>query len=108
MALKTATASTASVTTSFISKLSLSNQEEPADLANLWCLKSGFVAQCFYLIGRLNISHAIIFDAFKSVVHSMWRHSTLMEVQARGDRFLFTFSLERDVNRVKIGGLWAY
>ncbi|KAL6218294.1 hypothetical protein ACLB2K_011509 [Fragaria x ananassa] len=29
-------------------------------------------------------------------------------VQARGDRFLFTFSNERDLNRVKKGGPWAY
>ncbi|KAL6128963.1 hypothetical protein ACLB2K_072316 [Fragaria x ananassa] len=108
MALKTVVASTASVTVSLISKLSLSNQEESVDLGNLRCPKSGFVAPRFYLVGCLNITHAIIFDAFKSAVHSMWRLPTSMEVQARGDRLLFTFSSERDVNRVKRGGPWAY
>ncbi|KAL6194183.1 hypothetical protein ACLB2K_035267 [Fragaria x ananassa] len=73
MASKTATASAASVTASLISKLSLSNQEEPVDLGNLWCPKSGFVAQRFYLVGRLNTTRAIVFDAFRSAVRSMWK-----------------------------------
>ncbi|KAL6124336.1 hypothetical protein ACLB2K_076849 [Fragaria x ananassa] len=76
MALKTAAASTASVKASLISKLSLSNQEEPVDLGNLRCPKSGFMAPRFYLVGRLNTTRAIIFDAFRSAVRSMWRLST--------------------------------
>lgn len=36
------------------------------------------------------------------------RLSTPMEVQPRGDRYLFTFTLERDVNHVQRGGPWAY
>nr|XP_011462201.1 PREDICTED: uncharacterized protein LOC105350898 [Fragaria vesca subsp. vesca] len=108
MASKTATVSAASVTASLISKLSLSNQEELVELGNLRCPKSGFVAQRFYLVGRLNTTRTIVFDAFRSAVSSMWRLPSPVEVQARDDRFLFTFTSERDVNRVKRGGPWAY
>ncbi|XP_004308583.1 PREDICTED: uncharacterized protein LOC101297012 [Fragaria vesca subsp. vesca] len=38
----------------------------------------------------------------------MWRLPSLVEVQARGDRYLFTFASERDVNRFKKGDPWAY
>ncbi|KAL6144847.1 hypothetical protein ACLB2K_055537 [Fragaria x ananassa] len=38
----------------------------------------------------------------------MWRLLSPVEVQARDNRFLFTFASERDVNRVKRGGPWAY
>ncbi|KAL6179045.1 hypothetical protein ACLB2K_050561 [Fragaria x ananassa] len=69
---------------------------------------SGIVAPRFYLVGRLNTTCAIIFDAFRSAVRSMWRLPTSVEVQARGDRFLFTFSSKKDVNRVKRGGPWVY
>ncbi|KAL6144891.1 hypothetical protein ACLB2K_055581 [Fragaria x ananassa] len=82
MASKTATVSAVSVTASLISKLSLSNQEEPVDLGNLQCPKSGFVAQRFYLVGRLNTTRTIVFDAFRSAVRSMWRLPSPVEVQA--------------------------
>ncbi|KAL6206396.1 hypothetical protein ACLB2K_023644 [Fragaria x ananassa] len=38
----------------------------------------------------------------------MWRLLTLVEVQARGNRYFFTFTSERDVNHVKRGSHWAY
>ncbi|KAL6145167.1 hypothetical protein ACLB2K_055855 [Fragaria x ananassa] len=38
----------------------------------------------------------------------MWRLFTTVEVQARGDRFFFTFTNDRDVNQVKKGGPWVY
>ncbi|KAL6205210.1 hypothetical protein ACLB2K_022472 [Fragaria x ananassa] len=107
METKTSVALAASVTASLISKLSLRNEEVLVDLGNLWCPKSGFVAQRFYLVGRLNTTRAVVFNAFRSVVHSMWRLPTLMEVQARGDRFLLTFASERHVNQVEIQGLLA-
>nr|XP_011459640.1 PREDICTED: uncharacterized protein LOC105350015 [Fragaria vesca subsp. vesca] len=94
------------MTASLVSKLSLGN--EPVDLGNLKCLKKGFVTPRFYLVGRLNSARAVTFDSFKVVVRSMWRLSTPMEVQPRGDRFLFTFANERDLNRVKNGGPWGY
>ncbi|KAL6145284.1 hypothetical protein ACLB2K_055972 [Fragaria x ananassa] len=73
-------------------------------MGNLRCPKRGFVAQNFYLVDQLNTSHAAVFDAIRSFVRSMWRLSTLVEVQAREDRYMFTFTLERDVNRIKRGG----
>ncbi|KAL6179930.1 hypothetical protein ACLB2K_046601 [Fragaria x ananassa] len=48
------------------------------------------------------------FDSFRSAVRSMWHLSTSVEVQVGGDRFLFTFTNERDVIRVKNGGRWGY
>ncbi|KAL6145118.1 hypothetical protein ACLB2K_055806 [Fragaria x ananassa] len=97
------TASVASMTTRLIFKLSLSNQEELMDLENLRCSDKGFVAQRFYLVGKLNTARAFPFDPLKSVVRSMWRISSPVEVQARDDRFIFTFS-NGDVIRVKKGG----
>lgn len=41
-------------------------------------------------------------------VRFMWRLSTLVEVQAKGDHYLFTFTNERDVIRVKKWGPWGY
>lgn len=38
----------------------------------------------------------------------MWRLSSPVEVQARSNHFLFTFCNERDLKRVKKGGLWGY
>ncbi|KAL6200336.1 hypothetical protein ACLB2K_030118 [Fragaria x ananassa] len=38
----------------------------------------------------------------------MWRQSVSVEVQQRGDRFLFTFNNQRDLDRVKKGGPWSY
>ncbi|KAL6213710.1 hypothetical protein ACLB2K_013155 [Fragaria x ananassa] len=37
----------------------------------------------------------------------MWRLSSPEDVQARGDCYMFTFSNERDVIRVKKGGPWV-
>ncbi|KAL6141294.1 hypothetical protein ACLB2K_059584 [Fragaria x ananassa] len=101
------TASAASMTARLIFKLSLSNQEELVDLGNLWCLDKGFVAPRFYLVGKLNTARALPFDPFRSVVRSMWRISSPVEVQARNDQFIFTFS-NGDVIRVKKGGPWGY
>lgn len=86
-------ASIASMTASLVSKLSLG--DEPVNLGYLENPKNGFVAPRFNLVGRLNIALAVVFDAFRSVVRNMWRLSTPVEVQARGDRFLFTLSNER-------------
>ncbi|KAL6225033.1 hypothetical protein ACLB2K_003885 [Fragaria x ananassa] len=101
-------ASTASMTARLISKLSLNHQDEPVDLGNFHCLKNSFVAPRFYLVGKLNTVRAVNFDSFRNVVRSMWGLSALVEVQARGDRFLFTFTNEKDVARVKKGGPWSY
>ncbi|KAL6214421.1 hypothetical protein ACLB2K_013855 [Fragaria x ananassa] len=95
-------ASVASMTASLVSKLSLG--DEPVDLGNLKCPKKGFVVPRFYLVGRLNSARAVAFGSFRGAVQSMWRLSTPVEVQARGDRFHFTFANERDLNRVKKGG----
>ncbi|KAL6198880.1 hypothetical protein ACLB2K_028668 [Fragaria x ananassa] len=52
-------ASTSSMTARLISKLSLNHQDEPVDLGNLRCLKNGFVAPRFYLVGKLNTVRAV-------------------------------------------------
>ncbi|KAL6217688.1 hypothetical protein ACLB2K_010905 [Fragaria x ananassa] len=91
--------SMASMTASLVSKLSLG--DEPVDLGNLKCLKKDFVAPRFYLVGRLNSARAVAFDSFRGAVRSIWRLFTPVEVQARGDRFLFTFANERDLNTTK-------
>ncbi|KAL6198604.1 hypothetical protein ACLB2K_028393 [Fragaria x ananassa] len=101
-------ASTAFMAARLISKLSLNHQDEPVDLGNLCCLKNGFVAPQFYLIGKVNTARALNFDSFQSVVRSMWRLSAPVKVQERGDRFLFSFTNERDVARVEKGGPWSY
>ncbi|KAL6222338.1 hypothetical protein ACLB2K_005730 [Fragaria x ananassa] len=100
--------STASMTTRLISKISLNHQDEPIDLGNLRCPKNSFVAPRFYLVGKLNTTRDVNFDSFRSVVRSMCRLSALVEVQARDDRFLFSFTNEKDVARVKKGGPWSY
>ena len=104
----TSSASVASMAARLASKLSLSHQDEPVDLGNLKCPDRGFVAPRFYLVGKLNTARAVAFDAFRSAVRSMWRLSSPVEVQARGDRFLFTFTNLRDVARVKKGGPWSF
>ncbi|KAL6225875.1 hypothetical protein ACLB2K_004724 [Fragaria x ananassa] len=71
-------------------------------------LYRSFVTPRFYLVRRLNTARVVVFDAFCNAVRSMWHLTTPVEVQARGDRFLFTFSNERDLNRVKKGGHWGY
>ncbi|KAL6176925.1 hypothetical protein ACLB2K_053557 [Fragaria x ananassa] len=101
-------ASIASMTTRLISKLSHSNQDEPVDLGNIRYPKKGFVVLRCYLIHKLNTTRLVTFDSFKSAVRSMWRLSTLVEVQVGGDRFLFTFTNERDAIRVKKGGQRGY
>ncbi|KAL6206154.1 hypothetical protein ACLB2K_023403 [Fragaria x ananassa] len=47
------------------SRSSLSHQEEPVDLGDLWCPKNGFVAPRYYLVGRLNTARAMAFDVFR-------------------------------------------
>ncbi|KAL6176685.1 hypothetical protein ACLB2K_053318 [Fragaria x ananassa] len=90
-------ASTTFMTARLISKLSLNHQDELVDLGNLCCPKNGFVTSRFYLVRKLNTARAVNFDSFRSVVRSMWRLSAPVEVQARGDRFLLTFTNERDI-----------
>lgn len=51
---------------------------------------------------------AVAFDLFRSVIRTIWRLSTPMEVQVKGNGFLFTFCNERDMNRVKKGEPWGY
>ncbi|KAL6188861.1 hypothetical protein ACLB2K_040252 [Fragaria x ananassa] len=58
--------------------------------------------------GILLPSIQVVFEAFRSVVRSMWRLSIPVEVQARGDRFLFTFATKRDLNQVSKGGPLAF
>ncbi|KAL6133719.1 hypothetical protein ACLB2K_065953 [Fragaria x ananassa] len=84
--------STASMTARVIFIFSLNHQDEPVDLGNLCCPKNGFVVPRFYLVDKLNTARAVNFDSFRSAVRSMWHLSTPVEVQARGDRFLFTFT----------------
>ncbi|KAL6218432.1 hypothetical protein ACLB2K_011645 [Fragaria x ananassa] len=83
-----------SMTARLISKLSLSNQEEPVNLGNLWCPEKGFVAPRFYLVGKLNTARAVAFESFRSAIRSMWRLSSPKDVQLRIDCYLFTFSNE--------------
>ncbi|KAL6141649.1 hypothetical protein ACLB2K_059937 [Fragaria x ananassa] len=80
-------ASTASMTARLISIFSLNHQDEPVDLGNLCCPKNSCVVPRFYLVDKLNTARAVNFDSFRSVVRSMWRLPTPMEVQARGDQF---------------------
>ncbi|KAL6225664.1 hypothetical protein ACLB2K_004513 [Fragaria x ananassa] len=94
----------ASMTARLISKLSLNHQDEPVDLGNLCGPENSFIAPRFYLVRKLNTARAVNFDSFGSVVRSMWRLSAPAEVQAHSDRFLFSFTNERDVARVKKGG----
>ncbi|KAL6197189.1 hypothetical protein ACLB2K_032801 [Fragaria x ananassa] len=72
-------ASTASMIARLISKLSLNHQDEAFDIGNIRCLKNGFVAPRFYLVGKLNTARSVNFDSFRSVVRSMWRLSALVE-----------------------------
>ncbi|KAL6223408.1 hypothetical protein ACLB2K_006795 [Fragaria x ananassa] len=97
-------ATMASMTARLISKLSLHQEDEPVDLGNLKSPGKGFVAQRFYLVGKLNSARAVQFDSFRSVVQAMWRLFVSVEVQQRGDRFLFMFNNQRDLGRVKKGG----
>ncbi|KAL6199268.1 hypothetical protein ACLB2K_029054 [Fragaria x ananassa] len=90
-------ASIAAMTASLAFKFSLGHPEEPVDLDNLRCSTKD------NLVDRLNTARVMAFDSFRSVVRLMWRLYTPVEVQARGDRFMFTFSNERDVNGVKKG-----
>ncbi|KAL6190957.1 hypothetical protein ACLB2K_037351 [Fragaria x ananassa] len=94
-------AAMASMTTRLISKLSLRQEDEPVDLGNLKSPGTGFVAPRFYLVGKLNSARVVQFDSFRSVVRAMWRLSVPVEVQQRGDRFLFTFNNQRDLDHVK-------
>lgn len=38
----------------------------------------------------------------------MWQLSSPLEVQARGNKFLFTFTNERDLSRVKKVSPWGF
>ncbi|KAL6202843.1 hypothetical protein ACLB2K_026547 [Fragaria x ananassa] len=96
----TMAASQASLTASLISKLYLSQQEEPVDLGDLQYLKNGFFAPWYYLVGHHNTARAVAFDVFRSAVRNMWRLSSPVKVQQRVDRYMFTFTNERDVKRV--------
>ncbi|KAL6225618.1 hypothetical protein ACLB2K_004467 [Fragaria x ananassa] len=75
------------------------------DLGDLWCPKNGFVAPRYFLVGHLNTTRVVVFDAFRSPVQNMWRLSSPVKVQQRRDQYLFTFANERDVKRVKKGDL---
>ncbi|XP_062007499.1 uncharacterized protein LOC133724697 [Rosa rugosa] len=101
-------AAIASMTARLATKLSLREGEEPVDLGNLRVPGKEFLARHYYLVGKLNTSRAVVLDSFRSAVRSMWRLTGIVEVQPRGDRFLFTFTHERDVARVKKGGPWGF
>ncbi|XP_024179037.1 uncharacterized protein LOC112185060 [Rosa chinensis] len=101
-------AAIASMTARLATKLSLREGEEPVDLGNLGVSEKEFLARCFYLVRKLNTCRAVVLDSFRSAVRSMWRLTGTVEVQPRGDRFLFTFTLERDVALVKKGGPWSF
>ncbi|XP_024200486.1 uncharacterized protein LOC112203799 [Rosa chinensis] len=89
-------------------KLSLREGEEPVDLGNLRVPGKEFLAHRFHLVGKLNTCRVVVLDSFRSVVRSMWRLTGTVEVQPQGDRFLFTFTHEREVARVKKGGPWGF
>ncbi|KAL6227084.1 hypothetical protein ACLB2K_001043 [Fragaria x ananassa] len=91
------------MTARLISKLFLHQEDEPVDLKNLKGPGKGFVAQRFYLVGKLNSAHAVQFNSFRSIVRAMWRLSVPVEVQQCGDCFFFTFNNQRDLGRVKKG-----
>ncbi|KAM5587203.1 hypothetical protein ABKV19_005910 [Rosa sericea] len=101
-------AAIASMTARLATKLSLREGEEPVDLGNLRVPGKEFLARHFYLVGKLKTCRAVVLDSFRSAVRSMWRLTGTVEVQPRGDRFLFTFTHERDVARVKKGGPWGF
>ncbi|PRQ29903.1 hypothetical protein RchiOBHm_Chr5g0018871 [Rosa chinensis] len=96
------------MTARLATKLSLKEGEEPVDLGNLRVPGKEFLARNFYLVGRLNTCRGLMLDSFRSAVRSMWRLTGVVEVQPRGDRFLFTFTHDRDVARVKKGGPWGF
>ena len=100
--------SMASMTARLASKLSLGREEEPVDLGDLRAPEKGFIAPRFYLVGRLNTVKLVVFDSFRSVVRTMWKTSAPVEVASRADRFLFTFTNERDLIRVKGGSPWCF
>ncbi|XP_024179126.1 uncharacterized protein LOC112185147 [Rosa chinensis] len=97
-----------SMTARLATKLSLKKGEEPVDLGNLRVPGKEFLVRNFYLVGRLNTCRAVVLDSFRSAVRSMWRLTGTVEVQPRGERFMFTFTHERDVAHVKNGGLWGF
>ncbi|XP_024161644.1 uncharacterized protein LOC112168940 [Rosa chinensis] len=101
-------AAIASMTARLTTKLSLKEGEEPVDLGNLRVPGKEFLARNFYLVERLNTCRGLMLESFWSAVRSMWRLTGTVEVQPRGDHFLFTFTHERDVARVKKGGLWGF
>lgn len=67
-----------------------------------------FVSPNFFLVGRLNTYKTFNVDSFKGSFRSLWRLTSTIDVQERSDHFLFTFTNERDVNRVKKGGLLSF
>ncbi|KAL6211131.1 hypothetical protein ACLB2K_016359 [Fragaria x ananassa] len=93
----------AAMTARLATRLSLKDEEEPVDLGSFKVPGKQFLAWNFYLVGRLNSSRAVLFDSFRRV-------SGTLDMAARGDRFLFTFSQERDLHRVKVkrGGPWGF
>ncbi|XP_062020904.1 uncharacterized protein LOC133737342 [Rosa rugosa] len=101
-------AAIASMIARLVTRLSLKDGEEPVDLGNLRIPGKEFLARNFYPVGRLNNSRAVALDSFRSAIRSMWRLTGTVEVQPRADRFLFTFTHERDIARVKKGGPWDF
>jgi hypothetical protein len=96
------------MTASLASKLSLQDGVETVDLGNLRGRGKEFVSPNFFMVGRLNSCKAFNVESFKGAFRSLWRLNGTVDVQARADRFLFTFTNERDIIRVKKGGPWSF
>ena len=96
-------ASIASMIASLVSQLSL--EDEPVNLGYLEKPQNGICGAMFQS-GRLPQYRGV--QCLQKHCPNMWRFSTPVEVQARGDRFLFTLSNERYLNRVKKGSPWGY
>ena len=101
-------ASHASRTAHLVSGLSLKNGDDTIDLGDLRSRGSEFTSSKFFLVGRLNTCKAFNHDSFKGSFRSMWRLNVALNIQERGDRFLFMFTREDDIACIKRGGPWSF
>ncbi|KAL6209298.1 hypothetical protein ACLB2K_020240 [Fragaria x ananassa] len=97
-------ASIASMIASLVSQL----EDEPVNLGYLEKPQKGICSAMFQSGRSPQYRPCGGVQCLQKHCPNMWRFSTPMEVQARGDRFLFTLSNERYLNRVKKGSPWGY
>ncbi|XP_062014687.1 uncharacterized protein LOC133731270 [Rosa rugosa] len=61
----------------------------------------------WYMVGRL-LGTKARFPGFNGTISSIWRIKSGLMIQDAGDRFLFQFEREADINRALHGGPWFY